>query len=72
LDTASRVKIERNETVSDLKEVIQEKIKFACENLDANRLNLWKASLPADNDLQNLDVQGLEKLQPLKKIGNVF
>jgi len=51
------VKIEKDETVSDLKEYIKDKKGHEFASFDADRLKLWKWNKPTDEvgDLNNID-----------------
>lgn len=46
LDNYFKVTIDKNNDISDLKEVIRKKRKYTFANVDANDLKLWKVSVP--------------------------
>ena len=52
------VKISRNETISDLKEIIKVKKQKDFAGVDADKLKLWKVKIPYNRDLLgNLTLQ---------------
>ncbi len=63
------VKIEEDETVSELKEYIKDKKSNEFAVVDADRLKLWKWNKPSDKvgDLNIKDV-----LDPRRTVGDVF
>lgn len=46
------VKIDDDDTVADLKELIKDKYAHRLHNVDASDLVLWKCSIPTDDNLQ--------------------
>ena len=78
-DNAFPVDISKNATVGHLKDAIKVKKQHAFADIDADKLSLWRLSIPADDDamLQNLVLandqdKGILKLHPAKEIGDVF
>ncbi|CAG8597256.1 7978_t:CDS:2 [Ambispora leptoticha] len=82
IEHAFTVKIDRDETISELKEIIKTKKQNAFYNVDANELVLWKVNVSLDKQddtlLKNASVTDLktvlngEKLLPLFKIRKAF
>ncbi|KAG1795979.1 uncharacterized protein HD556DRAFT_1526449 [Suillus plorans] len=70
------VHIAQTQTVGDLKEVIKDKNKHRFDGFDANDLELWKVDLPVDetikDNLNNLTLDPMESLSPVKKLQKVF
>jgi Crinkler effector protein N-terminal domain len=70
------VKIARSETVGGLKDAIKDKKKHAFDGVDADRLDLWKVSIPDDRSLKEniskLKFDDEQSLSPMKELLEVF
>ncbi|RHZ81236.1 hypothetical protein Glove_122g89 [Diversispora epigaea] len=77
---AFEVEIEKNKTVSFLKEKIKEKLHPLFENIAAKDIVLWKVNVPFDDEAMEVDIVlenkeeiGVQELsRPTRKISNVF
>ena len=76
-----RVWIRKDDEVSDLKEVIKEKKQNDFANIDADRLTLWRVSVPVDDNadaalaglvLENSKERGIKELRPIDRISVIF
>ena len=71
------VEIDRNENVGGLKEVIKEK-KKAFDHIDADSLDVWKVSIPIDEDanlaeqVKKLRLNEKKPLWVLKGLNKIF
>jgi hypothetical protein len=74
LDEAFDVVIHREQPVSHLKRLIKDQNQHTFAHLDAKRLSLWGVSIPVWNkrEFENLVLENSKKLQPLRKIGDMF
>ena len=74
-DRTTSVRITLDKDIGDLKEAIKEKKKLAFEHVDAHALDLWKVSIPFDEDFeQNLDALDMTQ-RPLpgrRKLSSLF
>ncbi|CAB4419627.1 unnamed protein product [Rhizophagus irregularis] len=72
--SAFAVDIDREKLVSHLKDAIKEKKQNDFAGIDANRLKLWKVSIPGDQDdqLRNLILQDSDELLAIRKISKYF
>ncbi|KAG2072092.1 hypothetical protein BDR04DRAFT_1052092 [Suillus decipiens] len=70
------VQIIRTGTVMELRELIKEKMKDACDNFDASYLELWKVNLPVDDTLEHnlhgLELHSKKRLSPVGQIYDIF
>ncbi|KIL61778.1 hypothetical protein M378DRAFT_40572, partial [Amanita muscaria Koide BX008] len=64
------VQIEASKTVTDLKYAIKEMKQHAFQHAYAYTLDLWKVSLPIDDNSQ--ENVGGKPLSPVKKLSTVF
>ena len=75
-DRTTGVEIALDKDIGDLKEAIKEKKKPAFEHFDAHALDLWKVSVPFDEDFKhNLDALDLNTQRPLpgrRKLSSLF
>jgi Crinkler effector protein N-terminal domain len=76
---AFSVKISPTDTIDDLKKLIKKEKENDFKDVDADKLTLWKVSIPADdaNALKNLVLEnnkdnGVQELLPVKKIDKIF
>src|SRR5947207_2688431 len=69
---AFSVKISRDEPISELKEAIKAKKQNDFAGVDADKLKLWKVSIPDDRDdlLSNLTLQDQVELLATRDIGD--
>jgi hypothetical protein len=69
VDVLSSVKIDKTETVDDLKKKIKDENSVALAGVDAGSLNLYPTSIPTDNpnymEQVNNEFKRLSKLKPL-------
>jgi hypothetical protein len=70
------IKIAKSETVGGLKDAIKDKKKPEFDHVAADRLNLWKVSIPDDRSLKEniskLDFYDEQSLSPTAKLSKVF
>ena len=70
------VDIALNKDVGDLKEAIKEKKKNTFEHVDADVLDLWKVSVPFDDDFEDkvkaLDLKTERPLSGRRKLDSLF
>jgi hypothetical protein len=70
------VKIDQTETVGSLKEAIKDKKRHAFQNVDTDKLDLWKVSIPLDDNLHeslhNLELAEGESLSGWEELLEVF
>src|SRR3954454_7760217 len=71
---AFSVKISRDELVSELKKAIKAEKAPEFDNFPADRLKLWKVTIPGDQDdqLRNLILQDSDELSAIRKISKYF
>ncbi|GBC14874.1 hypothetical protein GLOIN_2v1781861 [Rhizophagus irregularis DAOM 181602=DAOM 197198] len=71
---AFSVKISRDEPISELKKAIKVEKAPEFDNFPADRLKLWKVSIPGDQDnqLRNLILQDSDELLAIRKISKYF
>ena len=71
---AFSVKISRDESISELKDAIKAKKQNDFAGVDADRLKLWKVSIPGDHDdqLRNLILQDSDELLAINDIGDYW
>jgi hypothetical protein len=76
---AFSVKVQKNDTVDDLKKLIKREKHPRFEDIAADELNLWAVSVPVDDTtalkelaLENNKDKGIQELHPVKKISKVF
>jgi len=76
-----RVRIGEDDEVSDLKDAIKAKKQNAFANVDADKLTLWRVSIPLDDNadatlanlkLESSDEKGIKELRPSDGISRVF
>ena len=71
-----QVEISTTKTVAALKKAIKEEKKHAFQHVDADILNLWKISIPADGNLKknldNLELGYGASLLPVEELQKVF
>ena len=78
IENAFTVKVDKDETISELKEIIKTKKQNTFNDIDANELSLWKidASLGELNQFigkNDSDIKTIgEQLLPLNKVGQGF
>ena len=78
IENAFTVKVDKDETISELKEIIKTKKQNTFTDIDANELSLWKidASLGELNQFigkNDSDIKTIgEQLLPLNKVGQEF
>src|SRR5947209_4935788 len=74
LANAFSVKISREEPISELKKAIKAEKQNDFAGVDADRLKLWKVSIPGDHDdqLRNLILQNSDELLAIRKISKYF
>src|SRR6059058_5465047 len=74
LANAFSVKISRDEPVSELKKAIKAEKQNDFAGVDADRLKLWKVSIPGDHDdqLRNLILQDSDELLAINDIGDYW
>ncbi|GET63644.1 kinase-like domain-containing protein [Rhizophagus irregularis DAOM 181602=DAOM 197198] len=72
--SAFAIDIDREKLVSHLKDAIKEKKQNDFAGIDADRLKLWKVSIPGDQDdqLRNLILQDSDELLAIRKISKYF
>ena len=68
------VHIEGSSLVGDLKDAIKAKKQNDFAGVDADKLKLWKVTIPGDRDyqLQNLILQDSDELLAIRKISKYF
>ncbi|CAB4427751.1 unnamed protein product [Rhizophagus irregularis] len=73
-ENAFSVKISRDEPISELKDAIKAKKQNDFAGIDADRLKLWKVTIPGDQDdqLRNLILQDSDELLAIRKISKYF
>src|SRR4051812_45711002 len=73
-ENAFSVKISRDEPISELKDAIKAKKQNDFAGIDADRLKLWKVTIPDDQDdlLSNLTLNERDELLATKKISKYF
>jgi hypothetical protein len=73
-ENAFSVKISRDEPISELKKVIKAEKQNDFAGIDADRLKLWKVTIPGDQDdqLRNLILQDSDELLAIRKISKYF
>src|SRR5947209_10598322 len=71
---AFEVDIEKDKSISKLKEAIKEKNAQTFANVDAKDIKLWKVTIPGDRDnqLRNLILQDSDELLAIRKISKYF
>jgi hypothetical protein len=71
---AFSVKISRDEPVSELKKAIKAEKAPEFDNFPADKLKLWKVTIPGDQDdqLRNLILQDSDELLAIRKISKYF
>jgi len=71
---AFEVDIEKDKSISKLKEAIKEKNAQTFANVDAKDIKLWKVTIPGDQDnqLRNLILQDSDELLAIRKISKYF
>jgi hypothetical protein len=71
---AFSVKISRDEPVSELKKAIKAEKAPEFDNFPADRLRLWKVTIPGDQDdqLRNLTLKDSDELLAIRKISKYF
>ncbi|KIL71411.1 hypothetical protein M378DRAFT_43028, partial [Amanita muscaria Koide BX008] len=68
-----KVRIEASQAVAHLKDAIKEITKPALDHTPAYALDLWKVSIPVDNNsLENVGNPDRKPLLPVKKLSTVF
>ena len=74
LANAFSVKISREEPISELKKAIKAEKQNDFAGVDADRLKLWKVSIPGDHDdqLRNLILQDSDELLAINDIGDYW
>jgi hypothetical protein len=74
LANAFSVKISRDEPISELKKAIKAEKQNDFAGIDADRLKLWKVTIPGDQDdqLRNLILQDRDELLAIRKISKYF
>ena len=74
LANAFSVKISRDEPVSELKKAIKAEKAPEFYNFPADKLKLWKVTIPGDQDdqLRNLILQDSDELLAIRKISKYF
>ena len=74
LANAFSVKISREEPISELKKAIKAEKQNDFAGVDADRLKLWKVTIPGDQDdqLRNLILQDSDELLAIRKISKYF
>src|ERR1043165_9955441 len=72
--SAFAVDIDREKLVSHLKDAIKAKKQNDFAGIDADRLKLWKVTIPGDQDdqLRNLILQDSDELLAIRKISKYF
>ena len=73
-EKAFSVKISRDEPISELKDAIKTKKQNDFAGIDADRLKLWKVTIPGDQDdqLRNLILQDSDELSAINDIGDYW
>ena len=73
-ENAFSVKISRDEPISELKDAIKAKKQNDFAGIDADRLKLWKVTIPGDQDdqLRNLILQNSDELLAINDIGDYW
>src|SRR3954470_2003839 len=73
-EDAFSVKISRDEPVSELKKAIKAEKAPEFDNFPADRLKLWKVTIPGDQDdqLRNLILQDSDELSAINDIGDYW
>ena len=72
------VEIDRDKNVGGLKKAIKEEKKPAFDNITADSLNVWKVSIPIDEDVnleaqvKNLKVLETKSLLPVQPLSGIF
>jgi Crinkler effector protein N-terminal domain len=75
------IRIPENKTVYDLKEVVQDKKRRTFRDVDADDLQLFKVSIPVDNELdgiladfqpQNDPANSVQKLSAVWRLSQIF
>ena len=71
---AFEVDIEKDKSISHLKKVIKAEKQNDFAGVDADRLKLWKVTIPGDQDdqLRNLILQDSDELLAIRKISKYF
>ena len=71
---AFEVDIEKDKSISKLKEAIKAKKAPVFDNFPADELKLWKVTIPGDQDdqLRNLILQDSDELLAIRKISKYF
>ena len=71
---AFEVDIEKDKSISKLKEAIKAKKQNDFAGVDADRLKLWKVTIPGDQDdqLRNLILQDSDELLAINDIGDYW
>lgn len=76
---AFSVKIDENETIDILKELIKEKKKNDFHDIDADKLKLWKVNISIEDTsalenlvLENNKEKGVQELLPMDDIADFF
>src|SRR6266542_4380783 len=74
LANAFSVKISREEPISELKKAIKAEKQNDFAGIDADKLKLWKVTIPGDRDdqLRNLILQDSDELLAIRKISKYF
>src|SRR4051794_4040922 len=74
LANAFSVKISREEPISELKKAIKAEKQNDFAGVDADKLKLWKVSIPGDQDdqLRNLILQDSDELLAINDIGDYW
>lgn len=70
------IEISSSRSVAHLKDSIRDELKPRFDNIPANKLVLWKVSIPVDDNLQqNVDSYDFEEngnLMPVKRLSGLF
>ena len=66
------VKIDKTESVGDLKDTIKEKNRPKLDDFAAQQLDLFHVSIPVDQDITIADIFGKEPLRPAEDLSKVF
>src|SRR5436305_2263781 len=74
VENVFHIDIEKDLRICHIKKAIKEEKSNDFRDVDCNNLKLWKVNIPSCNAdaLEQLDLEGYEKLQPLSKILDVF
>src|SRR2546423_15612717 len=72
--SAFAVDIDREKLVSHLKKAIKAEKAPEFDNFPANKLKLWKVTIPGyqDDQLRNLSLEGNEELSAINDIGDYW